>query len=251
MILKAPPQIAWRNSMSKASQTPKGKKPTGTGAPPQPAAQGDSHAGSKSGAPAKTKPRRKRLLTVLAVCGALLVLGIVLAGSGFAFAATQESQDTFCASCHTQPESTFFQRETAAQPSDLASAHTAKQTRCIDCHSGVGVTGRVGAELLGAHNALAWYTHAAVQPAKLTVPIDDANCLKCHAQVTTNRGRNNHFHYFLARWQAVDPNAATCVTCHAGHATDGDASIAFLNQQHTEAVCQACHNAVGEGGEGD
>ena len=104
---------------------------------------------------------------------------------------------------------------------------------------------------LGAHNALAWYTHAAVQPAKLTVPIDDANCLKCHAQVTASRGRSNHFHYFLARWQAVDPNAATCVTCHAGHVTDGDASIAFLNQQHTEAVCQACHNAVGEGGEGD
>jgi predicted secreted protein len=121
MILRAPAvQIAWRDSMSNATRTPKGKKPTGTGTQPQPTAQGESRAGSKPGAPAKTKPRRKRLLTVLAVCGALLVLGMVLTAGGFAFAATQESHDTFCASCHTQPESTFFQRATAAQPSDLA-----------------------------------------------------------------------------------------------------------------------------------
>jgi len=49
------------------------------------------------------------------------------------------------------------------QPVDLASAHKADNTRCIDCHSGKGVTGRIRAELLGAHNALAFYTRTAVQ----------------------------------------------------------------------------------------
>jgi hypothetical protein len=106
---------------------------------------------------------------------------------------------SFCASCHTQPESTFFQRSVDTQPVDLASIHKADNTRCIDCHSGKGVTGRIRAELLGAHNALAFYTRTAVQPAKLTRPIGDDSCLKCHQNVTTQRDRNNHFHGFLAR----------------------------------------------------
>jgi len=194
------------------------------------------------------KPARAfRFLPILL---ALLALGVLFTAGGFTFAATQEQRDSFCASCHTQPESTFYQRSTAAQPTDLASFHTAKDTRCIDCHSGPNVTGRIGAELLGAHNALAWYTHTAVQPAKLTTPIGDANCLKCHqdlVQATAGRETmNNHFHAFLSRWQGVDPNAGTCVSCHGGHTTDADVQV-FLNRARTEAVCQACHNALGGG----
>ena len=233
--------------MSSASRTPKGKKPTGTGAQPQPTAQGESRAGSKPGAPSKTKPRRKRLLTVLTVCGALLVLGIVLAGSGFAFAATQESHDTFCASCHTQPEFTFFQRETAAQPSDLASAHTAKQTRCIDCHSGAGVAGRAAGMRVGAGDLFAWVTGHATQPAPLTHPIPDGNCLKCHQDIPKTQDFNRHFHAFLSRWQAQDPNAATCVSCHTTHTTDGEESLTYLQRDRTVQVCQQCHNNLGGG----
>ena len=174
-------------------------------------------------------------------------VGVMLAASGFTFAATQEQHDYFCSSCHTQPETTYYQRTQAALAVDLASAHTAKQVRCIDCHSGKGVTGRVSAELLGAHNALAFYTGTAVQPAKQTSPIGDTNCLKCHTKVLTGRDMNNHFHFFLLRWQARDPAAATCVSCHTGHATDGQANIAFLSQSHTVPVCDACHRALGEG----
>lgn len=174
-------------------------------------------------------------------------LAVVLTVSGFTFAAVQESQDAFCASCHTQPESTFYQRSQAA-PVDLASAHTGHTTRCIDCHSGDGVTGRVQAELMGAHNALLFYTGQAVQPAQLTTPVSDANCLKCHAQVAVDRGRNNHFHYFLSRWQAVDPKAATCVSCHAGHSTAAGADTRFMEQLKVETICQDCHRVAGEGG---
>jgi nitrate/TMAO reductase-like tetraheme cytochrome c subunit len=63
--------------------------------------------------------------------------------------------DQFCASCHTQPESIFFQRSTGALAVDLASFHTTQKTRCIDCHSGPGLFGRMQAELLGARNASA------------------------------------------------------------------------------------------------
>jgi hypothetical protein len=197
----------------------------------------------------------------------LVVLGIVLAASGFAFAATQETHDSFCASCHTQPESTFFQRSTDAQAVDLAAYHTAQQTRCIDCHSGPGITGRIRAEWLGAHNALAWYTGTAVQPAKLTVPIQDANCLKCHQAVTQRgytpkqtvaiggegrrggeeEGGSNHWHVFLARWQAVASNAGTCTSCHPGHSTDGSAQTGFQNVQTTRTECEGCHQTLREG----
>ncbi len=59
----------------------------------------------------------------------------------------------------------------------------------------------------------------------------------------------NHFHYFLPQWQAKDPNAAKCVTCHEGHMTDGRQDIAWLNEQRTTAVCQQCHAQLGGGGD--
>jgi nitrate/TMAO reductase-like tetraheme cytochrome c subunit len=149
---------------------------------------------------------------LLIACG----VALLFTAGGFSFAATKETHDNFCASCHTQPESTFYQRSIAAQAVDLASIHTAKSVRCIDCHSGVGVIGRIQAEMLEAHNALAFYTGTAVQPAILTKPVGDDSCLKCHQNVTFDRSRNNHFHAFLARWQAVDPNASTLLGVTVG-----------------------------------
>jgi hypothetical protein len=191
----------------------------------------------------KKKDARKPK-TLFPVLGAALLAALLLAASGFAFAYTQEEHDTFCSSCHTQPESTFYQRALDTQAVDLASFHTAKGTRCIDCHSGAGLNGRMQAELLGAHNTFALYTHTAIQPAKQTVPIHDDNCLKCHQQVTNGRSRNNHFHGFLAEWQATDPNAGHCVSCHGGHSTDGNAQNRFQNQALVSTVCGACHRVM-------
>lgn len=187
----------------------------------------------------------------LPILGGLAVLGAILGLSGFTFAATREAHDSFCASCHTQPESTFFERSTAAQAVDNASFHTTKQVRCIDCHSGRGITGRMGAELMGARNAFAWYTGTAVQPAKMTYAIGDQNCLKCHDAVTISDSRDNHFHYFLTRWQAADPSAAGCVTCHTGHAPPGgtqDPNLGYMDEVTVENACQACHTALGAEG---
>jgi hypothetical protein len=212
--------------------------------------------------PSRRKRTRHWILALLGV----LIAGLAVTAGGFAFAASQESHDSFCASCHTQPESTFFERSTAAQGVDLASYHTSQQTRCIDCHSGPGLVGRMRAELMGAHNAFAWITHTATQPAKLTVPIADANCLKCH-QAVTQRGYipkapiaigglgreggeeagSNHWHEFLAAWQATVPNAGSCTSCHSGHLTDGTAQTGFENLQTTRTVCNACHQTLGEG----
>jgi hypothetical protein len=196
---------------------------------------------------AKPKIRLSRKSIFLFVIPlAAAAVAILVGVSGFAFAASQEEHDTFCTSCHTQPESTYYQRSIDAQPVDLASAHKAKEVKCINCHSGPGLTGRLQAELLGARNALAWITHTATQPAPLTFPIRDANCLKCHREVTSQMGENNHFHGLLSRWQAADSKAGTCVSCHKAHTIDDNTRLVFLNKERTEAVCEACHRVIGE-----
>jgi predicted CXXCH cytochrome family protein len=198
--------------------------------------------------PNKKRARKRRSSirwsAILIPAGVVALLTIV----SFSFAANMEEQDSFCASCHTQPESTYYAQEQAGgNPTDLAIFHTSKGTKCIDCHSGEGTTGRVSAIMMGAHNALAWYTKTAQQPAPLTIPISDGNCVKCHPDVLNRGGFNNHFHEFLPRWQAADPTAASCVDCHASHATNGDPTLGFLNQAQTEQVCQRCHSALGRG----
>lgn len=168
----------------------------------------------------------------------------VMAGATLAYADHQESNDSFCASCHSQPESTYYQRSVAAQSVDLASTHHARATRCIDCHSGRGIEGRIGAMSVGAGDLFNWLTRRALQPAPLTVPISDGNCLKCHADVPNTREFRQHFHAFLSRWQAVDRTAATCVDCHSSHTVDGTPNAGFLQEQRVSQVCDACHRAA-------
>ena len=211
------------------------------------------------------KPNKFPFLTVAV---AVIALGVIFTVGGFTFAATQEQHDSFCSSCHSQPESTFYQRSTASQPSDMASFHTAQETKCIDCHSGVGMQGRISAELMGARNALFWYTGTAKQPAPVTIPIGDANCLKCHQDVVQRgftpkeqitvaggggrgrEGRNNHWHEMLTRWQSASPTAATCTSCHNGHNSGGTAQTGFMVDQTVQVQCDACHQVLRREGGG-
>lgn len=187
-----------------------------------------------------------RYLTTAGLIGAAVL--VVLFPTGYAIATNMEDHNPFCASCHTQPETTYYDRSIAAKPVDLASWHTQQQdTRCIDCHSGQGVIGRIGALQVGAMDLLAFVTRTYRQPAPMTVPIGDINCTKCHTGTTSEQGFDSHFHAFLPRWQAIDPTAARCVDCHTSHTTDGDATIAYLNQTRTTAVCNRCHQTLGGG----
>jgi predicted CXXCH cytochrome family protein len=187
----------------------------------------------------QSKKQRRKWPLILVI---VIPLSLLLLGAGSGVVAMQfENSDDFCASCHSAPESTYVQRE-AGTSSDLASFHHTKDVRCIDCHSGPGfIPGRVNALTLGAKDLVAWTMGHATQPAVHTRPIEDANCLKCHVEVTTQRNFNNHFHVFLSRWQAQDPKAANCVSCHQSHHTDGEAQLKFLNRENTVNVCQSCH----------
>lgn len=201
----------------------------------------------------------------------VMALGMVLTVSGFTYIAIQETHASFCASCHTQPESTFYRRSRAARAIDLSSYHIARKVSCVDCHSGPGIVGRIQAELRGAHNALAWHTGSATQPAKPIAPIADANCLKCHQAVIRpgytpkhsigiggggsegeggDDAKANHWHENIARWRDTTANAGMCVSCHSGHVTDGTARNGFQNLQTTRKVCGACHKVLRREGGG-
>jgi predicted CXXCH cytochrome family protein len=178
-------------------------------------------------------------------------IGLAFFGTGGIVMAHVEENDGFCASCHTQPESAYYQRAlAAAAPVDLASAHTARNVPCIQCHSGAGVTGRAEAMVnVGAKDLLAYVTRNYHDPAIVITPITDEHCLKCHADVSQGTAFNNHFHRFLPKWQQADPtHAAKCVDCHKAHVTDGLAQVAFLEEKPTTAICQQCHTFAGQGG---
>jgi predicted CXXCH cytochrome family protein len=187
----------------------------------------------------------------------LLIVGaVVLMGLGSALAATKaEERDSNCASCHSEPETTYVQRaqNPHAHAVDLASAHAhvannvtadTNAIRCIDCHSGPGFMGRAKALTLGARDAFRWFTNTATQPALTTVPIADENCIKCHTDTPTDTRFDKHFHGLLAQWQAQDVRAGRCVACHTAHTTDGNAAIGFLQQQRTQQVCDQCHKKL-------
>ena len=215
----------------------------------------------------KLKPAGKKPSRVILVLIAAGVVVVALTAGGFTYAASQETHDPFCGSCHTQPESTFLQQATSAPAVNLASYHTTQNTLCISCHSGQGILGRVQAELLGARNAFKWYTGTAVQPAVQVFPIGDGNCLKCHQQVTQRgftpqeqitvpgvragrgggEGGNNHWHEQLARWQTASAAAGTCVSCHSGHITGSSTQNGFMDGQNVQVVCDACHQILRRG----
>ncbi len=175
---------------------------------------------------------------------------LLLTASTFAYGVHLENDDHFCGSCHTEPESTFVAREQQSAV-DLASAHASEGVGCIDCHSGGGLGGRLDAIVLGARDLTAYVKGSYPQPALLTHPVLDANCLKCHQEVLWNRTFDNHFHFLLLSWQQAAPNtAARCVDCHASHTTDGGSWLGWLSEPRTVAQCDACHRIAGEGGEG-
>lgn len=182
-----------------------------------------------------------------------LIATFLLASSGFFVATRVEENDASCASCHSQPETTYVERTQAAAASDLASAHahlarnsaTKSATRCIDCHSGPGLLGRVQSVSLGAKDFFVWVSGRATQPSVATHPIQDANCLKCHAATPNDSSFDLHFHRYMMRWQQADANAGTCASCHTSHTTDGTAAIGFLQQQRTLPQCKQCHVSLG------
>src|SRR4051794_17207677 len=100
--------------------------------------------------PPAPRPKRRRFLPVIAGIVFIVVLGV----GGFITASALEEHDNFCTSCHTVPETTYFNRAYLSLDNpkevvtDLATVHyhLAQQDNkpafsCISCHRGDSTLG--------------------------------------------------------------------------------------------------------------
>ncbi len=183
------------------------------------------------------RPRTRLGWTVLTVAGGLAIVLLTTA----AVTTRMEENNAFCASCHTEPETTYYQR-TLAEPVDLASAHAPEGVFCIDCHSGEGVIGRVDALTLGAKNVLVYLSGQHEVPTAEDATIHTDHCTKCHSDLLAELNASDHYHFFTPEWD--EPTA--CATCHPAHPTGHNPDTSYTDRATMDAVCIACHEVAGE-----
>lgn len=176
----------------------------------------------------------------LSVIAASIGLAVAAAGSGLYL----ETRDSFCAGCHTQPETLYYERsiDTQAGGVDLASFHhLAEGTRCVDCHGGVGARARLGTLVLAAGDALQFVTGRYMQPAMMGQPLSNPNCRQCHEEAVMRQGFENHFHNLMD-----DPDAPLilCVACHISH-QERDERTFFVREDDVFPSCNRCHEVMG------
>lgn len=155
-------------------------------------------------------PRRRRWPLMV---GGLFVLLILFSGAGFVVASTLEDHDTFCISCHTVPEVTYYNRAYISldnpneMVTDLATAHYHLSQKdgkaafaCIDCHRGDGgLPHRVAAITLGARDSFTFVLGRENPTTEKTETregwLSNAACVACHIDTLLNvKGLDNHFH---------------------------------------------------------
>lgn len=200
------------------------------------------------------RTRRARLLL-----GALVVLLPLLGVAGIAVGLEQESHDDFCASCHTEPESTYYRqsRDRSDIPPNLSVFHAqaAPQPRpddvdqakgpvhCIDCHGGVDPVVRGRTFLLAVGDTIQFVTGRYEQPAKLGHPLPNVTCLHCHSASVREEGFDNHFHTRLSEPEAP---RLYCTDCHTGH-TPAEEFQGFIIRTRVYPQCNSCHRTMGRG----
>ena len=187
--------------------------------------------------------------------GLASLLGLIFITS-ISAAVQLENHDPFCASCHTEPESTFVVRSQLGA-SDLASAHahTELAVRCIDCHSGRGIPGRTHSLQQGTLDLITYLSGDFQQPNTTQHPIGDPGCTKCHTQPTSadlesptseqsSLQSKSHYHLlsYTTEWQTRTNNAnGSCAVCHVAHTENTLASQQFTPRPAVNAACEACH----------
>ena len=192
--------------------------------------------------------RRSRLARGVIV---LAIALFILAGGAYVTISTLEADDSFCASCHVEPETTYYQASLEPdEATTLAAFHAGEKTRCIDCHSRRWIPGRVWAQLGGLQNFLAYRSGNFTDPAVTTRPVGDGGCSKCHSDLTWVSERPGHYHSpeLRGRWRTHGGPANTCQACHPSHEVVAPASDHFMEVDLVEEQCEACHELTGSTG---
>jgi hypothetical protein len=194
--------------------------------------------------------RLRRRATLLAVAA----LGLAGAGVVSWRASDRvERENSFCLSCHLTPEVRLHDavgRDFAQRPpASLAARHAEAEAdfRCIACHGGTSWPGRLRVKLSAASDAFWYATGRFDEPARMTTPLWDEDCRKCHARLGEGGERDWDripFHEVMAH---DAPSEVACVDCHRVHETGGDPEAAFLEAGHVRGQCARCHSEFRDG----
>lgn len=194
-------------------------------------------------------PRRRRVL-------AWLIGLLALAAVPTAVVKRLDEDNRFCISCHLHQA--IYRNTTGDSLMTLSTAHYhARRSehgghpeRCFTCHSGEGVVGWSAVTALSAWDAARWVIGDRHEPTAMRLPLTNAACLKCHAEVMQGTASDEEtwkFHPLLSHRNVKTP----CIACHVTHAR-GTREHHFLDPPVVRRQCQACHRNMegGEGGEG-
>jgi nitrate/TMAO reductase-like tetraheme cytochrome c subunit len=198
--------------------------------------------------PTPTRPAARSRRPWLAWLTGLLAL----AGAPVALVKHLDEDNRFCISCHLHE--TIFRNTTGDSLVTLSSAHYRAHRgghpeRCFTCHSGEGVVGWSAVTALSAWDAARYVLGDRHEPTAMRLPLTNAACLKCHAEVTrgTESGEETSKYHALLNHRGVK---TPCVDCHITHA-HGAKARQFLDPALVRRRCQACHRDLGGGGSGE
>jgi hypothetical protein len=185
---------------------------------------------------------------------AALAVGLVAAPAGFVASDRIEQDNDFCNACHLSP-GVPLHREIrsdfdAAPAATLAAAHARagvdqagakREFRCIDCHGGTSLHGRLRVKALAARDAF-WYGLGRFEePTSMRHPLWDEDCGKCHArfdELEPQEWETPRFHQLAVHNAAL---GVACVECHQSHERGGDPELGFIAVAHARAQCARCH----------
>jgi nitrate/TMAO reductase-like tetraheme cytochrome c subunit len=205
---------------------------------------------------AARSPGRRRLGRALAIAAAV---GIVCAPAGWVVTDVLEQRNDFCNACHLEPGAPLHIRIRrdfdAAPPATLAAAHGAARVegradaafRCIDCHGGVGLAGRLRVKTLAARDAFWYVTGHFEEPDAMRWPLRDADCRRCHAHFDESQAeawQSPRFHQLGVHNVKL---GVACVECHQSHVAGGNPDAYFLDAAHVRSRCARCHSEFEEG----
>ncbi len=174
----------------------------------------------------------------------LLALAFTVSGIGGIYGIRAvESYDPFCTSCHLQDHQDYL--DDGARPAKsirtLAGWHlTDGKAKCISCHGEEGFTGMARTTYLAAKDTVKFVLCDYEQPSRVFHPIEDKDCLKCHADERSLKLDEEDFHVILDH--ATLP--FSCVQCHNGHLEGGRLAKRFIVPRTAQPRCDRCHGKL-------
>lgn len=195
----------------------------------------------------------------LAIVALGALLGASLGAAGWVVTDHLEQDDDFCNACHMSTGAALhaeIRRDYDARPAaSLAARHAAARVsaraagafRCIDCHGGKSLAGRLRVKALAAKDALVYVSGRFEEPETMRWPLWDEDCSACHAsfEAAGDDWGSPDFHDLAVH--NVDLGVA-CVECHSAHEAGGDPGAFFLRVASVRAQCARCHSEFEAGG---